>query len=833
MHTTLLDGTWSLTPADYKQVSLHTSYFDENPALPCTLPGDIHSTLLKADIIADPYWGTNELDMQWVGKLDWILSRSFTVSEEHLNDTRPILTLSMADTIITIRINDTVIGMTYNQFRRWRFDLTDHLRVGENTIALHFTSAEAYAKAEAEKLPYPIPYSVYPVYAEHRNLIRKTQCHFGWDWGPCILAMGVYEPITLDFVNEGLIESVHIETRPTEDDRWTVTAAVRYNAVADQSLRVRLEIASTVQEGKVSVERGQNLLTFRLTVTGVQRWWPAGHGKAVLYPLTVTIGEQTATRRIGFRTLEVKTIEDAEGGRSMTFSVNGVDIFAKGANWIPFDAFPSRLTDDRYEQLLQAAVDANMNMLRVWGGGMYEKEVFYDLCDEKGLLIWQDCMFSCSMYPATPEFLENVEAEIRHQVERLAHHASLALWCGNNEDLGAITWYEESRANRDRYVIDYDRLNEGVIGRVIQEMDPNRTWWPSSPSAGVGDFSDNWTSDKRGDMHFWSVWHDGSPFEEYYTITPRFVSEFGFQSFPSLSTVKSYADEEEHNLTSVVMEHHQKNPRGNSIIIENFSRYYRFPSSFPQMLYLSQVQQAKAMRMAIEYWRTTMPHCMGTLYWQLNDNWPVASWSSIDYTGKWKLLHYAAKHFYSPALPIAYQKEEGIVEVYVVNDGPKAVKDAKLSVKFATYDGKKLGKQEYRQDFDGYSSTHLCTIDLNKKKKLEKENTFIYLKLKSDDLYIENSLMLAKPKESRLQDPQIKVEVAAAPGGFSVTLSCLKAAFQVALDAGALKGTFSDNLFDIRPTAQKVVFFKTKETVTLEQFEAALEVFDLYTSSRP
>ena len=227
-----------------------------------------------------------------------------------------------------------------------------------------------------------------------------------------------------------------------------------------------------------------------------------------------------------------------------------------------------------------------------------------------------------------------------------------------------------------------------------------------------------------------------------------------------------------------------------------------------------------------------MPHCMGTLYWQLNDNWPVASWSSIDYTGKWKLLHYAAKHFYSPALPIAYQKEEGIVEVYVVNDGPKAVKDAKLSVKFATYDGKKLGKQEYRQDFDRYSSTHLCTIDLNKKKKLEKENTFIYLKLKSDDLYIENSLMLAKPKESRLQDPQIKVEVAATPGGFSVTLSCLKAAFQVALDAEALKGTFSDNLFDIRPTAQKVVFFKTKETVTLEQFKEALTVFDLYTNSR-
>ncbi len=832
MHTTLLDGPWSLRPADYAQVSLHTTYFDEHRQIPCTLSGDIHSALLQAGVIDDPYRATNELDMQWVGKLDWVLSRRFSVTEAQLRGARPILTLSMADTIITIRVNDTQVGMTYNQFRRWRFDLADHLTVGENTIALHFTSAEAYAEGEAAKLPYPIPYSVYPVYAKHRNLVRKSQCHFGWDWGPCILAMGVYEPITLDFVDEGLIESVRIETEHIEDERWSVTIAVRFNAAGDQTLPVKAEIASTVQEGKVSVERGPNLLTFRLTVTDIQRWWPAGHGKAVLYPLTVTIGKQTVSRRIGFRSLAVKTIEDEEGGRSMTFSVNGVDIFAKGANWIPFDALPSRLSEERYEQLLQSAVEANMNMLRVWGGGMYEKEIFYDLCDEKGLLIWQDCMFSCSMYPANAEFLENVEAEIRYQVDRLAHRACLALWCGNNEDLGAITWYEESRANRDRYVIDYDRLNEGVIGRVIREQDPGRTWWPSSPSAGVGDFSDNWRSDKRGDMHFWSVWHDGSPFEEYYTIRPRFVSEFGFQSFPSLSTVSSYADEDEHNLTGVVMEHHQKNPRGNSIIIENFSRYYRFPSSFEQMLYLSQVQQAKAMRMAIEYWRTTMPRCMGTLYWQLNDNWPVASWSSIDYTGKWKLLHYAAKHFYSPALPIAYRKDEGIVEIYVVNDGPNAVEDAKLSVKFATYDGKKLGKQEYRQNFEPYSSTHLATIDVRRKKKFEPENTFIYLKLKSDDLYIENSLMLAKPKESRLQDPQIRMEVATAPGGFSVTLSCIKAAFAVTLDAGALRGTFSDNLFDIRPTARKVVTFKAKEKITIEQFNAALTLFDLYSSSR-
>ncbi len=333
-------------------------------------------------------------------------------------------------------------------------------------------------------------------------------------------------------------------------------------------------------------------------------------------------------------------------------------------------------------------------------------------------------------------------------------------------------------------------------------------------------------------MHFWSVWHEGSPIEAYYLITPRFVSEIGYQSFPSLSTVATYAAEDEQNLTSVVMEHHQKNPRGNTIILENFTRYYRFPTSFNTMLYLSQVQQAKAMRMAIEYWRTTMPHCMGTLYWQLNDNWPVASWSSIDYSGKWKLLHYAAKHFYSPALPIAYQKEEGIVEVFAVNDGPTVINDAKISVKFSSYSGQKRGKQEYRQDLSPYTSVHLATIDLSKKKRLNPTDTYIYLKLKSDNLYIENVLMLAKPKESALCDPAIKTSISEAKGGFSIALRCSNPAFEVALDAGDIPGVFSDNLFAFRPTAPKVVTFKTTDTVSLAEFERQLTIFDLYSSSR-
>lgn len=832
MLTLDINGIWNLYPLDREKIQVHTNRFIGYESIPCTLPGDIHSALLANSIISDPYIGTQELDIQWVGRQDWVLERTFLITEENLNEKTAVLTLTMADTIITVLVNDEEVGSCDNQFRRWRFEIDKALIVGENTIKLVFTSAENHAIERAGTLAYPIPYSVYPVSAKHRNLVRKTQCHSGWDWGPCIMNFGIYEPIELAFVDEGIIESVTCDTKHQADDTWDLVVQVIFNAKKVQSLASSARCASATQQGMIETQVGLNTVTFHLVCSKVQRWWPNGEGKSVLYPLTLTIGDQEISKRIGFRTLEVKTEEDAEGGKGMVFCVNGRDIFAKGANWIPLDAFMGRLTQDRYEQLLQYAADANMNMLRVWGGGLYEKDAFYELCDEKGILLWQDCMFSCSMYPSDPPFLASVEAELRYQVNRLHDHPSLALWCGNNEDLGAISWYEESRKNPYRYVIDYDRLNEGVVGRVIKELDPHRTWWPSSPSAGSGDFSDNWHNDKRGDMHFWSVWHEGKSFEEYYSINPRFVSEFGYQSFPSLSTVATYAQKSMWNLSSIEMEHHQKNLRGNSIIIENFSRYYRFPTGFEQMLYLSQVQQATAMKMAIEYWRTTLPHCMGTLYWQLNDNWPVSSWSSIDYTLKWKLLHYAAKRFYAPALPIAYQKEDSKVEVYIVNDGPKAIEDAKLSVKFSTFEGQKLGKQEYRLTIGPKSSTHMCTIDLKKKPKLDRKKTFIYLKLKSDDLYIENCLLLEKPKACQLLDPVLETQVEKAIGGFSVTVSCTYPAFEVALDAQDLKGVFSDNLFNIRPTAQKVVFFKTQEHVTVKEFKDKLKVFDLYSSSK-
>lgn len=825
-----LSGEWRLSPKDPLAITQSTRYFTQHQSIPCQLPGDVHTALLEQQLIPDPYYGTCELEVQWVGKTDWVLCRSFEVSASDLASGKAILTMTMADTVIDVTVNDCKVGHCCNQFREWIFDITPQLVEGNNTIELQFFSAEKAALDEAAKLPYPIPYSVYPVSSPHRNLIRKTQCHSGWDWGPCIMAFGVYDRIGIDFLPEGRICSVTTDTEKRRGSVWHVDTTVRYEAWRSGILPCSITLHDGSEQRNIRVKAGMNEFTLHCTCKEVEAWWPVGQGKQHLYPMVLQIGEQTIEKRIGFRTIAVKTIEDTEGGKSMTFSVNDRDIFAKGANWIPFDAFPSRLTRDRYNQLLQDCVDANMNMIRVWGGGLYEKDWFYDLCDEKGILIWQDCMFSCSMYPSNPEFLANVEEELKYQIRRLHDHAALAIWCGNNEDLGAITWYEESIANRDRYLIDYDRLNEGVVGRLVCELDPNRTWWPSSPSAGPKDFSDNWHNDSRGDMHYWSVWHEGKPFEAYYDIKPRFVSEFGYQSFPSLSTVETYAPEDQLNLTSPVMEHHQKNERGNSIIIENFSRYFRFPTSFEQMLYLSQAQQALAMRTAIEYWRTLRPYCMGTLYWQLNDNWPVASWSSIDYTGKWKLLQYAARRFYDPLTPIAYIKDEK-VEIYVVNDTEQQYEDAKLSIKTSRFNGDKLPKQVYHLSIEPQSSKHICTIS---KREIGApiNEAFIYLKLRTTDRYVENTYLLDLPKHCGICQPQLELQVAEAQGGFSVTIGCKAPAFWVSLDAGDIKGRFSDNFFDIRPTAQKQVLFKLKEPCSLQRFKESLKVYDLYTSGQ-
>lgn len=816
-----LSGKWNLSSVDGNISGININ-----------LPGDIHSALIDADLIADPYYARNELEIQWVGKTDWILEKTFIINPNLLKG-KQFLSLESADTFIRIFLNGEETGFCDNYFKKWRFDITESLKTGENAIKLVFESAERHAMELAQRHPYPVPDSKAPVFSPDRNFVRKIQCHGGWDWGPCIMVSGIYGSIRIEQTSDCLIDYLECNSEPVSKSRnwlseFTVTCLTIKDCKKTFTLKIIKETETTPvaeETFTVQLKKGENRFTRTLNIKEPEIWNPAfcstedtyaihtdSLEKAkenILYNAEVKTQGQQLCKKIAFRTLKVVSKNDKDG-KSLYFEVNGRPIFAKGSNWIPCDALPSRQTKAKYERLLSDLIAANQNCIRVWGGGQYETDYFYELCDRKGILVWQDCMFACSLYPATDEFCRSVKDEITHQVKRLQSHPSIAIWCGNNEVLGAFNWYEESKTNRDLYIIDYDRLNEGILGKTIKELDGKRSWWPSSPSAGPNDFADNWHQDGKGDMHYWSVWHEGKAFEAYYDIKPRFVSEFGYQSFPSLEGVKDYADDSQLNLTSPVMEHHQKNKRGNSIIIENFSRYFRFPEGFYNMLYLSQVQQALAIKTAVDYWRSLHPLCMGSIIWQLNDVWPVASWASIEYSGKWKLLHYAAKDFFAPINTALFTKD-GKVFVYAHNDTEKPYKAEIIlqNIDFKGIEVKRFKAGIIIEKDSSYKVFEFPLSDFN-------SDTFLYASINGRH---ETSLFLEAPKAAPLEKPEIKALVHPLDGDskaskFEIELTARKPAFFVSLEAPGFSGLFNRNLITLLPGKIEIIRFELRDEIT-------------------
>lgn len=799
-----------------------------NLVVPATVPGDTHSALLAAGKIPDPYWGDNELRLQGLGKEDWIYEREVEVTEQLLAEKSIFLHCESLDTIATIFINGLEVAQTRNAFVRYRFEVKKYLHVGCNELRIEIASPEKAALAENGKQPYAAPHSHYPVEAQHRNLLRKTQCHSGWDWGPCLLVSGIYGEIYLGATSAGRIEYVYTDQKHSAG-AVDVTVTCEVDFAKSGVTEFQVEFAGQTETCTAKVVRGYNVLHQTIRVTNPKLWWPNGFGAQPLYDLTVRVGGDVAHRRIGLRTLELQNRED-EHGLSMVFVVNGVPIFAKGANWIPVDALPQRQTVAVMDDLLTSAAQSHMNMIRVWGGGQYESDAFYDLCDEKGLLIWQDFMFSCAMYPATKDFLNLVREEVRHQVKRLRHHASLALWCGNNENVGAMGWFEETKTNRDRYMIDYDRLNEGVIGNEVRELDPTRVFWPSSPCGGPGDYSFNMESSNRGDMHYWTIWGSGKPFEEYYKIKPRFCSEFGYQSFPSIDSIRTYAPEDQWNLTAPIMEYHQRHPMGNARIIGHFAEYFRMPEGFENSIYLSQVLQGLSIKMAVEHWRRQRPVCMGTLYWQLNDIWPVCSWASIEHGGKWKLLQYMSKRFYAPLLISAFPVGDKEVEIWVNNDALVAV-DGVARVRVIDFQGTVLRTIKLESSIPGGSAVCLRKLSVAEL-TTNPAGTFLSLEFNTGKELVRNEHLFRKYKECPLAVAKIAVQVGAVGDGFSVSLQTDAPAFFVSLNADGIRGEFDDNCFTLLPGAERRLVFQPKEKVSLEKFRERLSLNHLSASSR-
>ena len=657
----ILDSDWTLRPGSDHPPELPDKVPDKICDTPFSAPDDVHSALLAAGHIDDPYFRDNELAVDWINRCDWIIERNFEVDQTWRADNTKLV-LDQVDCIADIYINNTLVGTTQSQFVRYVFDVGSALKPRLNNIRIHFHSAVKAAAQKAAAFPFELPHSA-NCRLPHSNLLRKTPCHAGWDWNICLMPTGIYGQIKLVQHNAVWIEEVKIDQQ-CDTSCATVAVTARVHAAHTLTANCKLTLCGVESRQEHALVTGTHEVTLTVEVSEPKLWWPAGSGPQTRHLLQLDIDDQHHQQLVGLRNAVIVQTPDEPArnghaamehshqaqGSGFRIDINNTAVFMRGANWIPADALPRRCTPKATRELLQSAVDANMNMLRVWGGGQYEADWFYDLCDELGIMIWQDFMFSCNHYPAADaDWLNLVRTEARQQVWRLSAHACVVLWCGDNEIVGALNWWEVTRNNRDRYLANYVRLNHALEETVEREL-RNTSFWPSSPSVGKLDYGDGWKNDAAGDMHFWDVWHEAKPFSAYQNIHPRFCSEFGFQSFPSLEVVKTFTEANDRNVSSPVMEIHQRNVGGNARIVETLVRNFEFPDSFDRLLFLSQCQQAIAIRTAVEYWRSLQPHCMGTLYWQLNDTWPVASWSSLEYGGGWKLLHYAARRFYQPLL---------------------------------------------------------------------------------------------------------------------------------------------------------------------------------------
>ncbi|MDQ2856639.1 MAG: hypothetical protein M3R68_09945, partial [Acidobacteriota bacterium] len=665
-------------PADNKiRIPIQTGWqfreVGKNTWYSATVPGCVHTDLLNNKLIDDPFYRDNEQKQQWIGKTDWEYQTVLNITPAMLARDKLELVFEGLDTYANVFLNDESLLNTDNMFRTWRTDCKRLLRPGANTLRIRLRSPINEVLPLMAKMDYQLP-AGNDQGEKTSPHTRKAPYQYGWDWGPRFVTSGIWRPVFLETWNKARLDDLHILQKHVTAAAASLTAEVEVVANTDASATIivdNLSDKSLAVRKEVKLTPGVNRVALDFVVARPALWWPNGLGAHPIYSFKARLLidgkriDETVTRT-GLRSLELRQQPD-ESGKSFTFVINGQPVFAKGGNWIPADSFPTRISTAKYRQLLESVRDTNMNMLRVWGGGIYERDDFYDLCDEMGILVWQDFMFGCSLYPGDQMFLDNVRQEAIDNVKRLRNHPSIAIWVGNNEiESGWFHWGWKDQLPA-RLWDDYLKLFYGVLPEVCASLDPSRPYWPSSPSSKLEDDPE---SQKMGDLHYWQVWHAALPFSEYEKQHPRFMTEYGFQSFPQLETVNTYTVPSDHDIKSPVMMAHQRHPRGNQLIREYMLREYPEPRDFESFLYVSQVLQAEGIKIGAEHLRRIMPHNMGSLFWQIDDCWPVASWSSIDYTGRWKALQYYARRFYSEVLISTYEKD-GNLEIFVVSDRVK------------------------------------------------------------------------------------------------------------------------------------------------------------------
>ncbi len=805
--------------------------------LPAQIPGGVHTDLMALGRIPDPFVADNELQVQWVAERDWEYQVTFQASADLLAQERVELVCDGLDTLAQVSFNGQPLGETDNMFRQYRWDVTGLVHAGENVLSVRFNSTVAYISAKQMELPLRDVVQAIP----GGPYVRKAPCQFGWDWGPQLPPIGFWKEVRLEGYTTARLVDVHV--RQQHADGVMVGARVvldRWQPVEIRAVLTLIAPDGDVQQAQATLSGEGNEALLTVTVANPQLWWPNGYGAQPLYAVQVTLyqGETLLDAwayKVGLRTIELRQERD-EFGKSFVFVVNGVPVFAKGADWIPTDSFPTRITDDLLHHLIHSTAAAHMNMLRVWGGGFYEEERFYDLCDRYGILVWQDFVFSCSIYPDDEAFFANVYEEAVQNVRRLRHRASLALWCGNNEmEAGWVHWgWRERQPEALRFKAAYDRMFHHLLPEVCAAEDPDHAYWPSSPSSGVA--FDEPGGVNAGDTHNWEVWHGGRPFSFYRTIPSRFVSEFGFQSLPDLATVRTYAGEADWNMTSYIMEHHQRNASGNGKIINYMTDHFRMPKDFPSLVYLTQLLQAEAVRTGVEFWRRNRACTGGTLYWQLNDCWPVASWASLDYYGRWKALHYIARRFYAPVL-LSAEEEGAVVTLYVTSDLLDTwVGTVRWSLE--TLDGDVLTAGQEPVTVSALGVIKVITLDLTAYiTPATRRRVVLVYELWHEDARMTLGVTPFIPtKHLALETPGLTAAVVETADGFMITVATENLARFVCLtleSADPALNTdvvFSDNYFDLAADRFVMVQMPAGEGWTVEKVQAALRVRSLVDS---
>lgn len=819
-HRITLNGTWNWCDMESKE--WHKGI----------VPGTVLTDMMDGGLIEDPYWRTNEYETRELSRRDYRYEREFEVPESFFREEEQCLVFEGLDTIADIYLNDELLLAVNDMHRTWRIDVKGKLKA-VNRLAVVFHSPTAFIeKADREG---DIFYASTGC-MKGNGALRKAHYMFGWDWGPQLPDAGIFRSVYLSGFSIARLDDVRIrQEHGAGGVKLSVESSVRKLSESDTAGSGMLACKITAPDGTVlTVEKEVGISeTIEALIEAPQLWWPNGYGAQPLYTVRVELRMSDSVldvweRTIGLRTVTVCTDAD-EWGNQFAFVVNGQKIFAMGANYIPEDNLLGHLSEERSERLIRDCARANFNCIRIWGGGYYPEDYVYDACDRYGILVWQDLMFACNVYDLNDEFEANILAETADNVKRIRHHACLGLWCGNNEmEWGWRDW-GRLEGHRPKYKADYTKIFEMLLPRLVKQVDDQTYYWLSSPSSG-GSFDDP-NDFNRGDNHYWEVWHSNKPFTEYRDFYFRFCSEFGFQSFPGKKTLDSFSLPEDQNIFSEVMESHQKNGLANTKIFSYISGYYKYPKDMESIAYISQILQLKAIQYGVEHWRRNWGRCMGSIYWQLNDCWPVASWASIDYYGRWKALHYGAKRFYARFMATACEKEELSTEIdYYIHNESFEERKAVLRVRLIDRDFHTLFETEREITVAAFEVKNVLPMDFAPflaEAGMKKRAVAEYRLIEDGCVVSRGTTLFVKPKYFDFKTPEYRISVAEKADVFCIHADADTYVSYAELSLDKYDVVLEDNFFDITSEEGVDITVDKKEfpnQVTAEEVAAALHI---------